>query len=286
MKKIFVALLLLLASVAGWSQVSTGSLGGRVADPVGALIPDAKVVAKNEATGQEYTTQSSEAGLYVFPSLNTGVYTVTVEKTGFKRISRTNVEIRVAQRIDLDLGMEVGDVQQTVSVTSEAPLLETSTVERGQNISTKMMDNLPLFSGGIRNPRNFVNYMPGVTNNGEQSVSGSGGRAQEILIDGGSAINVESSAVFNFPSAEMFGEFKMLQSNFSAEYGRVGGGIEIYVSKSGTNALHGAAFHNMRRDIWNANAWQRNAGGSRSRERAVQRNGWRARRTGLDAESV
>ena len=67
MKKIFVALLLLVASTAGWSQVSTGSLGGRVADPVGALIPDAKVVAKNEATGQEYTTQSSAGGLICFP---------------------------------------------------------------------------------------------------------------------------------------------------------------------------------------------------------------------------
>jgi hypothetical protein len=260
MKKFYVALFLLVASIAGWSQVSTGSLGGRVSDPNGALVPAAEVVARNEATGQEYTTQSSEGGLYVFPSLSTGVYTITVEKAGFKRINRSNVEIRVAQRIDLDLGLEVGDVQQTVSVTAEAPLLETSTVERGQNISTKMMDNLPLFSGGIRNPRNFVNYMPGVTNNSEQSVSGSGGRAQEILIDGGSAINVESSAVFNFPSAEMFSEFKMLQSNFSAEYGRVGGGIEIYVSKSGTNALHGTAFHNMRRDVWNANAWSRNAG--------------------------
>ncbi|MBL0159509.1 MAG: hypothetical protein IPP47_20735 [Bryobacterales bacterium] len=121
------------------------------------------------------------------------------------------------------------------------------------------MDNLPLFSGGIRNPRAFVNYMSGVTNAGEQSVSGSGGRAQEVLIDGGSALNVESSAVFNFPSSEMFSEFKMLQSKLLAEYGRVGGGIEIYSSKSGTNWFHGAAFHNMRRDIWNANAWNRNA---------------------------
>ena len=186
------------------------------------------------------------------------LYTVTVEKTGFKKLSRANIEIRIAQRLDMDLRLEVGDVQQTVAVTAEAPLLETS-AERGQNISTKFMDNLPLFSGGIRNPRAFVNYMPGVTNNGEQSVSGSGGRAQEVLIDGGSALNVESSAVFNFPSAEMFSEFKMLQSNYSAEYGRVGGGIEIYVSKSGTNWFHGAAFHNMRRDIWNANAWARNA---------------------------
>ena len=159
----------------------------------------------------------------------------------------------------MDLRLEVGEVQQTVEVTAEAPLLETSSPERGQSLSQKFMDNLPLFSGGIRSPRAFVNYMPGVTNNGEQSVSGSGGRAQEVLIDGGSALNNESSAVFNFPSSEMFSEFKMLQSNYSAEYGRVGGGIEIYVAKSGTNWFHGAAFHNMRRDIWNANAWARNA---------------------------
>lgn len=259
MKKTLYAFLLLVASVPGWSQVSTGSIGGQVSDPNGAVIPAAKVVAKNEATGQEYTAQSSEFGLYVFPTLNTGVYTITVEKEGFKKVNRTNLEVRIAQRIDLNLQLEIGAVSESVSVSAATPLLETSTVERGQSLSTRFMDNLPLFSGGIRNPRAFVNYMPGVTNNGEQSVSGSGGRAQEVLIDGGSALNVESSAVFNFPSAEMFSEFRMLQSNYSAEYGRVGGGIEIYVSKSGTNDIHGAAFHNMRRDIWNANAWARNA---------------------------
>lgn len=242
-----------------YSQVATGSLAGLVTDPNGAAIPGASLTAKNEATGTEIKAASSEAGLYVFTSLPTGVYTITVEKAGFKKVSRTTLEVRIAQRLDLDFKLEVGDVQQTVSVTAEAPLLETSTAERGSNISVKMMDNLPLFAGGIRNPRAFINYMAGVTNNGEQSVSGSGGRAQEVLIDGASALNVESSAVFNFPSAEMFSEFKMLQSNYSAEYGRVGGGIEIYVPRSGTNWFHGAAFHNMRRDIWNANAWARNA---------------------------
>lgn len=268
MKGALAASLLLVSSMSAWAQVSTGSIAGQVADPNGAAVPGAKVTAKNDATGVEATTETSNFGLYVFPALSTGPYTITVEKTGFKKATRSNLEVRIAQRIDLNLQLEVGDIQQTVSVTAEAPLLETSTVERGQNISTKMMDNLPLFSGGIRNPRNFVNYMPGVTNNSEQSVSGSGGRAQEVLIDGGSALNVESSAVFNFPSAEMFGEFKMLQSNYSAEYGRVGGGIEIYVSKSGTNAIHGSAFHNMRRDIWNANAWARNAAGlPRAKER-------------------
>ncbi|MBS1827338.1 MAG: TonB-dependent receptor [Acidobacteria bacterium] len=259
---------LLFTALTSWSQVSTGSLGGQIMDANGAVVPGANVAVKNAATGTELKTVTSDFGLYVFPTLQTGTYVMTVEKPGFKKVNRSNIEIRIAQRLDLNITLEVGDVQQTVDVTAEAPLLETSSVERGQNISTKMMDNLPLFSGGIRNPRAFVNYMPGVTNNGEQSVSGSGGRAQEVLIDGASALNVESSAVFNFPSAEMFGEFKMLQSNYSAEYGRVGGGIEIYVSKSGNNWLHGTAFHNMRRDVWNANAWARNAGGlPRAKER-------------------
>lgn len=251
--------LALLACAGVYAQSSTGSLAGTVTDPNGAAIPGAKVVATGVATGAKLETLSSDAGLYVFPTMPVSTYTITVEKSGFKKLSRQNIEIRIAQRLDLDIRLEVGDVQQTVEVTAEAPLLETSSPERGQQLSQKFMDNLPLFAGGIRNPRAFVNYMPGVTNNGEQSVSGSGGRAQEVLIDGASALNVESSAVFNFPSSEMFSEFKMLQSNYSAEYGRVGGGIEIYVAKSGTNWFHGAAFHNMRRDIWNANAWARNA---------------------------
>jgi hypothetical protein len=228
-------------------------------DPNGASVPGAKVIAVNSATGSKLESTSTDAGVYVFPILPVAVYTVSVEKAGFKKLNRQNIEIRVAQRLDMDLRLEVGEVQQTVTVSADAPLLETSNPERGQQLSQKMMDNLPLFSGGIRSPRAFVGYMPGVTSNGEQSVSGSGGRAQEVLIDGGSALNNESSAVFNFPSSEMFSEFKMLQSNYSAEYGRVGGGIEIYVAKSGTNDIHGAAFHNMRRDIWNANAWARNA---------------------------
>ncbi|MCS7025991.1 MAG: TonB-dependent receptor [Bryobacteraceae bacterium] len=252
------AILTVLVAVSS-GQVSTGSMAGLITDPNGAAIPGASLTARNQANGTEVKTISSEAGLYVFTVLPTGVYTVTVEKPGFKKLTRTNLEIRVAQRLDVNFAMELGDVQQTVEVSAEAPLLETSTAERGNAVSVKMMDNLPLFAGGIRNPRVFVNYMAGVTNNGEQSVSGSGGRAQEVLIDGASALNVESSAVFNFPSAEMFSEFKMLTSNYSAEYGRVGGGIEIYVAKSGGNWFHGAAFHNMRRDIWNANAWARNA---------------------------
>jgi hypothetical protein len=259
MRKTTLCLTLLFNAVLAWAQVSTGSLSGLITDPNGAVIPAVNLTVRNDATGTEIRVNSSDSGLYVFPALNTGVYTLSAEKAGFKKVTRSGIEIRIAQRLDLNVQMEVGDVQQTITISETPPALETTTAERGANISVKMMDNLPLFAGGIRNPRAFVNYMAGVTNAGEQSVSGSGGRAQEVLIDGASALNVESSAVFNFPSAEMFSEFKMLQSNYSAEYGRVGGGIEIYVAKSGTNWFHGAAFHNMRRDIWNANAWARNA---------------------------
>jgi hypothetical protein len=250
---------LLLASAAAYSQTSTGSLAGVITDSKGAAVPGVVMTAKSASSGFEVKTTSSEAGLYVFAALPTGVYSVTVDKSGFTKLTLDKIEIRIATRLDLDVKLEVGNVNQSIDVTADAPLLETSTSERGNSVSTKMMDNLPLFAGGIRNPRAFVNFMPGVTNNGEQSVSGSIGRSQEVLIDGASALNVESSAVFNFPSAEMFSEFKMVSSNYSAEFGRVGGGIEIYVAKSGGNWIHGAAFHNMRRDIWNANAWARKA---------------------------
>lgn len=241
-------------------QVATGSLAGTITDPNGASVPGAKVIATSTATGVKLETTSTEAGLYVLPTLPVSTYTVTVEKAGFKKVSRTNIEVRIAQRIDMNINLEVGDVQQTVEVSAEAPLLETSTSEKGQTFSPKFMNNLPLFTGAIRSPRSFINYMPGVNAGAELSISGSGGRAQEVQIDGASLIIPESGGtVFNMPSAEMFGEFKLLTGAYSSEYGRFGGGVEMYVTKSGTNWYHGTAFLNMRRDIWNANAWARNA---------------------------
>jgi hypothetical protein len=242
------------------AQINTGSIGGTISDPSGGAIPEASVTARNEQTGAAFQTASSVAGLYVLPALPTGMYEVTVEKVGFKKLTRSGLEIRVATRVALDLSLEVGDVQQTVEVTAEAPLLETATSERGQNFSAKFMNTLPLFTGGIRNPESFVTYMPGVNSHREVSINGSGGRAKEVLIDGASLTIPESGGVvFNFPAAEMFGEFKLVTGTFSAEYGRLGGGIESFVTKSGTNGLHGTGFWNLRRDIFNAAGYNVNA---------------------------
>jgi len=253
------------------AQVATGSLSGNVLDAAASAVPNAKIVASNATTSSVSETVSSSSGIYLFPALPPGTYTVTVEKPGFKKLSRQNVEIRVGQRIDMDVKLDVGDVTQSVDVTADVPLLETTTSERGSTFSPKLMSDLPLFAGGIRNPRAFLSYMPGVTSGGgEQVVSGSGGRAQEVLIDGASTTIPESGGtVFNMPSAEMFGEFRLLQSTFSAEYGRFGGGVEIYTTKSGGSLFHGSAFLNLRRDIWNANAWARNAQGSRADGTAI-----------------
>ncbi len=244
-----------------FGQVATGSISGTVTDANGAVVPGAKLVATNKDNGAKIEAFSSDAGLYVFPAVPASSYTLTVEKSGFKKLTRTNVEVRIAQRVDLDLKLEVGDVQQSIEVTAETPLLETSTSDKSANFSPKFMNEVPLFTGAIRNPRAFLSYMPGVNSGaGETSISGSGGRAGEVQIDGASAIIPESGGtVFNMPSAEMFQEFKLTTGGYSAEYGRFGGGVETYVTKSGSSWFHGTAFLNMRRDIWNANAWARNA---------------------------
>jgi hypothetical protein len=261
MKRFSLSIMALLFGVSfAAAQVATGSMSGTVTDPNGGTVPGALVVVTNATSGIKTETITSEAGLYVFPSLPVGTYEVAVEITGFKKVTRSNIEIRIATRQELDLKLEIGNMQETVVVTEEVPLLETRTGQRGQSLSTQFMNTLPFFSGGIRNPRAFVNYMPGANPSTELSVSGSGGRAQEVLIDGASATIPESGGVsFNFPAAEMFGEFKLLTSTFDAEYGRFGGGVELYVTKSGTNQFHGTAFLNARRDIWNANAWANNA---------------------------
>ncbi len=154
------SLLIMLLPGLVLGQLATGSIAGLVTDPNGAVVPAAKVVATDVARQTKYEAITSEAGVYIFPTLPVGAYTITVEVTGFKRLTRTGVEVRVAQRLDLNLQLELGDVQQTVEVTAEVPVLEATTSERGQNFSPQFMDNLPLFAGGIRNPRNFVQYMP------------------------------------------------------------------------------------------------------------------------------
>jgi Carboxypeptidase regulatory-like domain/TonB dependent receptor len=251
-------LLLGLCSTA-FGQAQTGSLSGTVLDANNAAVPDASVDATLVASGITLHTVSSDAGLYVFPNLPTGIWTITAEKAGFKKLVRPDIEIFIAQRQVLDMQLEIGDVTQSVQVTETQTLLDSETSERGQSLTPKMYRTLPMWAGGLQNPSAFLGYMAGVNQGGEVSIAGSTGRAREQLIDGTSNVIPESGGtVFNPPSAEAFSEVKLLTGNYTAEYGRVGGGIEIFTTKSGSNDFHGTWAYSMRRDIWEAAGWSVN----------------------------
>jgi hypothetical protein len=258
-RRAFAPALVLLVSALAFGQSQTGSLAGTVVDAHNSGVPGAKVEATLESAGLTLQTVSSEIGLYVLPNLLPGVWTVTVEKQGFKKLVRTGIEIFVAQRQALDLALDVGDTKQSVEVNEKQSLLDTETSEKGQTLTPRMYQTLPLWSGGLQNPSAFLGYMAGVNNGGETSIAGSTGRAREQLIDGTSNVIPESGGtVFNPPSAEAFSEFKLLVGTYTAEYGRTGGGIEILNTRSGGNQYHGTWAYNMRRDIWEAAGWSVN----------------------------
>ena len=173
------ALGLFLSAIA-FCQSQTGSMSGTILDANGAVVPDASVDATSAGTGVTLHTVSSEFGLYVFPNLPPGIWTVTVEKAGFKKLVRPDIQIFIAGRQALDLQLEVGDVKQSVEVTATQPLLETETSSRGQTLTPKMYQTLPLWFGGLQNPSAFLTYMSGVNSGSELSIAGSTGRARAV----------------------------------------------------------------------------------------------------------
>jgi hypothetical protein len=235
-------------------------MSGTVTDPNGAVIPGAKVVATHDPTKRDFTGATTDSGIYVFGSLPVGPYTVTVTQPGFKKSVQTGVDILLNTRQTLDFKMAVGDVQESVEVKAELPLLQTASAVRGESVTPQFVMSLPIFSGGIRSAMSFEGYMPGVNSNGEQSINGSNGRAKEVMIDGASLTIAESGGtVFYFPGFEAYSEMNLITSSFNAEYGRLGGGLETFATKSGTNQLHLAAFLNLRRDVLDAAGWASNA---------------------------
>jgi Carboxypeptidase regulatory-like domain len=274
---IFLMLAAYCAALFGQSQ--TGSISGSITDANGASIAGAAVQAQQPATGLAVNTVSSDAGLYVFPNLPTGIWAITVEKVGFKKSISDGVQVFIAQRQALDLQLELGDVKQSVEVSAKQTLLDTETSEKGQSMTPRMYQTLPLWSGGLQNPSAFLGFMSGVNSGSELSIAGSTGRAREQLIDGTSNVIPESGGtVFNPPSAEAFSEFKLVQGTYSAEYGRTGGGVEILTTRSGGNDFHGTWTYNMRRDIWEAAGWSvnqnpANAPGYRPKDRLNETGG-------------
>jgi carboxypeptidase family protein len=244
-----------MAVCACLAQSDRGTLTGRILDPSSGVIPNAHVVATHQATQGRYPGVTNEAGIYSLQQLPIGRYDVAVEAPGFRRYVRKDVEVNVAQTMTLNINLEVGQVDQTVEVTAAAATLETSTSDLGTVVSRERVMDLPLsVSGNMRNPEQFIFLAPGVTGDtGNTQINGSQSRAKEVLVDGVGSTSPESGGLlFTYPSVEAIAEFKLVRNNFNAEYGRTGGGFEVFTTKSGSNDFHGSVFDYLRNDVFDA----------------------------------
>jgi hypothetical protein len=263
---LFVAGLVISAA----AQTNQGSIAGVVTDPSGAVIANAKIVAKEQNTGTVYQTVSSSAGAYRFPNVNIGTYDVTVSLTGFKTATMTGVLVQTATTAALDIALQTGTVTENVTVISDTPTVQTESSDIGTVVSTKQILDLPLPLGttvqNMRSPEAFAFLTPGVVGPGSDSGNGgtfeskiTGGQnyATEVLLDGAATTRSENGSSFDetAPSVEALGEFKILTSTLPAEFGRTTGGIETFSTKSGTNNYHGSMYELFRNDALDANVW-------------------------------
>lgn len=251
--KFFLLTTLILSGISSvTAQEGTATLRGTVADPNGSVIPSATVSIANQETGlNRRTTTTTESGDYVFTSLTPGVYRITVEVNGFKKSIRENVKLNVGESQEFNFAMEVGGTQETVTVSTEEPLVETTSSKIGGHISQQELIELPSIN---RNFIGFVGLVPGVVPNigstesfGSDSVSvnGQDPRYNNYLLD--SANNnddvIGQRAGSQARTAlEAVQEFQVLTNQFDAEFGRTSGGIINAITKAGTNTFHGSAF--------------------------------------------
>ena len=271
----FSALILIcvLVCLPAHAQNSNGTLQGTITDASGAAIPGVNVTASNIDTGFTATASTSSAGIYLFSNLPPGRYTLIAQNKGMKKFEQNGVTITTGTTTALNVVMQVGDVTQNVVVTGDATRLETATSDIGATVERPLIENLPLeVAGTVRNPVQFITLIPGfvgtVGNNpGSNStddfkVNGGQENATDILVDGVSISLVSPNTQWNKGvSTDGVQEFKVLQSNFSPEYGESGDGIVSLTMKSGTNHLHGQAYDYLRNRELDANSWVNNTSG-------------------------
>ncbi|MBL8214533.1 MAG: TonB-dependent receptor [Bryobacterales bacterium] len=250
-----------------FGQGERGTFNGTVTDPSGSLIPGAAVKATNVATGVETPVETTSAGVYRMPYLQPGTYRLSASAPGFKTAVRDNVVLSVAQTLTLDFVLEVGQVSDQVTVSSDPPLLEAGTAEIGSYVSKKEFDTWPITVGdGRRQIQQFIfSSLPGTVGGTFQgSINGGQNYSHEILIDGISLGRMDLQGGSNnefSPSAESISEFKMQTGTVSAQYGGGQTAVANFATKSGTNELHGSAYYYVQNDVLRANGFNNNAAG-------------------------
>lgn len=261
-------LLALCAATSGAAQDTRGAIAGRVSDASG-VVPNARVSVTHTGTNTRGETLTSAEGTFTLPYLASGTYTLTVELEGFKRLVRSGIEVRIADRLNLDLQLEVGGISETVSVTAETPLLDTSTATSGQIIDRRRIAELPLSEG---NPLTLVQLAPGIVITGgytsNSALSSSGPSNFEVNgAPGGNEFTLDGSPntadragngaarVGLQPPTDAVEEFKVVTASFDAQQGRTAGASVDVSVRSGTNRLQGSAYGFVRHDSLTENSF-------------------------------
>src|SRR5712691_2096816 len=265
---------LIVASAA--AQEFRGSVSGRVTDPSGAAVPGSQVIVTNTATNVSDSVTTNEAGVYTVLYLAPGRYTVVAEKQGFKKLLQT-IEVRVGDKITLELPLEVGSVSESVTVSADAPVLETTSATAGQVIDRRRISELPLSDG---NPFTLVRLAPGIgyvgdlkfsrpfDNNGSSDFIADGvprAGGHEFTLDGVPNTDDNGSSgnrVAFIPPADAVQEFKVETASFDAQQAHGAGATVNVALKTGTNSLHGSAYDFIRNDVLSANDYFLNRAGT------------------------
>ncbi|HEV2881743.1 MAG TPA: TonB-dependent receptor [Pyrinomonadaceae bacterium] len=269
--RFLLCLVLLASGVSGALAQGTASrVTGTVVDPSGAVVPDATVTLINEGTQVAFTTQTTATGNYVFDSVQIGTYTVSVEKSGFKKFISTTNPVNINQPATVDVTLEVGGVADVVQVVGSAELVQTgSSGNFGNTVEQRTLEALPIVGVRGRNPLALINLQPGVVSGantgGGVHVHGSRDRAFNFTLDG-IDINESSAGGSNFtplrPNPDSISEFQVVTGNFTAELGRSSGAQVTLVTRSGTNDFHGNLFEFYQTPRLLANEYNNNLNGT------------------------
>src|ERR1035437_9179915 len=263
-----VAACLLLLRPFTYAQQPTGRILGVVTDPQGAMVPGVAITVTNVATGIKYKTTTDKDGAYQALNLPIGAYTVTAERPGFRKMVVNTGQLEINQNLKIDVALRVGAVSEVIEVTASGLAVETQSATVGDSVISQPIVDMPLNG---RNVFDLARLEPGVTdvnqtsdkNYSGQNFSVAGGRIDSVtyLLDGGDNNNLLDNNVVYNPNPDAIAEFRILENNYSAEYGRNAGGIVSVVTKSGTNDWHGTAFEFLRNDAMAANTFFNNREG-------------------------
>src|SRR5215831_5824266 len=256
---------MLLSSVWLFGQAETGTISGTITDKSGAVVPGATVTVTSSNTGFTRSTTTGGSGAYAIPSLKPDTYTITVEQAGFQKYSR-QVILDVGARVDISAQLAVTGASTTVEVTGSAETAAVNTENQtlSQVVTAQQITDLPTLT---RNPYDLV-ATAGNVNEDMQSGRGAGvaingqrSADTSILLDGGDNVDLFTASVGQSVPLDSVQEFRISTSNFTAEYGRTGGGVVNVTTKSGTNNFHGTVYEYNRVAALAANTYNNNANG-------------------------